>query len=201
MAFSRSKITSLLMPIGDTKKTYRRSGYLSALKHDMASTRLSVRGRTFYGESPGILSCTDDVREGKLQAVIRLLPEYVHQKDYYEILYITNEATACAPWNTSIFALAAIFLDAWATECEKSEYYNLGLEWLWLFVEAGELLSLSEEYDSSKAEPNKCKDGSLQHLALKIRQIAGRFAARWPDNPFDRFYEFESAIGEEEYQS
>jgi hypothetical protein len=85
--------------------------------------------------------------------------------------------------------------------CEKEDYDGPGLEWLWLFVEVGDILSLYEEYDSSGSEPNECKVESAQYLSWKIGQIAGRFAVRWSDDPFGEFKNFEDAIGEKEFQS
>jgi len=161
----------------------------------MATTKVSVRGHSYYGEGSGILKCTDDVRQGKLQAAIYLLAEYMRQKDHAEILYLWTEAIACTPWATHISGIILPdILDFSVAECEKEDYDGPGLEWLWLFVEVAELLSLYEEYDSSGTAPNECKKESPQYLAWKIGQIAGRFAARWPDDPFDKFQDFESAV-------
>lgn len=192
---TRFALGFLLLAGADKKRS-------KAILHDMAATKVSVRGHSYY-EGSGILSCTDDIRGGKLQATTYLLTEYVRQKDYYEILYLITEAVACTPWATySLVGIVPVILDLSVAECEKEGDYDVpGLEWLWLFVEVGELLSLCGEYDSSGPAPNECKKESPQYLAWKIGQIAGRFAARWSDDPFNRFQGFRDAIGEEEYQS
>jgi len=172
-----------------------------AILHDMAATKVSIRGRSYYGEGAGILGCTDDIGQGKLQTAISLLPEYANQKNFGEILYLMTEALACAPWATPIRIIVPRIIDSCVAACEKEDYDGPGLEWLWLFVEVGELLSLYEEYDSSGSEPNECKVESAQYLSWKIGQIAGRFAVRWHDDPFGEFKNFEDAIGEKECQS
>jgi len=169
--------------------------------HDMAATKVSIRGHSYYGEGPGILGCTGDIRQGKLQTAIHLLPEYAKQKNFGEILYLMTEALACTPWATPIPNIVPAIIDSCVAEYEKADYDGPGLEWLWLFVEVGELLSLYEEYDSSGAVPNECQVESAQYLSWKIGQIAGRFAARWHDDPFGEFQDFRGAIGEKEYQS
>ncbi len=192
---TRFALGFLLLAGADTKRS-------KAILHDMAATKVSVRGHSYYGEGPGILGCTDDIKQGKLQAAIHLLPEYVRQKDYYEILYLITEAVTCTPWATSILYIIPAILDACAAEYESRDYDGAaGLEWLHLFVEAGELLSLYEEYDSVGSAPNECKVESAPYMAWKIGLIAGRFAARYYDDPFGKFQDFDSTIGEEEYQS
>ena len=182
----------LLLAKGDKTRS-------KGILHDMAATKVSVRGHSYYGEGPGILSCTNDVRQGKLRVAFDLLPEYARQKDCVEILYLVTEALACAPWATYILDILPVIIDYCVTEYEKEDYDGPGLEWLHLFVEAAELLSLCEEYDSSGSAPNECKEESPQYLAWKIGQIAGRLAARWPDDPFGEFQDFKSAI-EEDFQ-
>ena len=191
---TRFALGFLLLAKGDKARS-------KAILHDMASTRISVRGKTYYSEDIGILSCTNDIRQGKLEAAFGLLPEYGEQKNFDDILYLMTEAVACAPWATYILHIVPFLIDGCVAEYEKADYDGPGLEWLWLFVEVGELLSLYEEYDSSGSVPNECKVESAQYMAWSIGQIAGRFAARWHDDPFGQFQDFESAIGEKEYQS
>ncbi len=167
----------------------------------MAATKVSIRGHSYYSEGPGIVKCTDDVRQGKLQAAIGLLAEYAEQKNFGEILYLMTEAVACTPWATYILSVVPPVIDGCVAECEKEDYDGPGLEWLWLFVEVGEILSLCEECDPSGSAPNECKVVSPQYFAWKIGEVAGRFAARWHDNPFSEFQDFRDAIGEKEYQS
>lgn len=191
---TRFALGFLLLAKGDKVRS-------KAILHDMAATKVSIRGHSYYGEGPGIVKCTDDVRQGKLQAAIGLLPEYAEQKNFGEILYLMTETVACTPWATYILLIVPGVIDGCVAEYEKVGYDGPGLEWLWLFVEVGELLSLYEEYDSSGSVPNECKVESAQYMAWNIGQIAGRFAARWHDDPFGKFQDFESAIGEKEFQS
>ena len=190
---TRFALGFLLLAKGDKARS-------KAILHDMAATKVSVRGHSYYGEGPGIVKCTDDVRQGKLQAAIGLLPEYAEQKNFGEILYLMTEAVACTPWATAIPLIVPFVIDSCVAEYEKAGYDGPGREWLWLFVEVGELLSLYEKYDSSGSVPNECKVESAQYMAWKIGQIAGRFAARWHDDPFGKFQDFEIAPEEKEFQ-
>jgi len=169
--------------------------------HDMAATKVSMRGYQHYGGYPGILGCTADIRQGKWQTLIHLLPEYVGQERYREVLFLMTEVLACAPWAKFIPSIAPTIIDNCVLECEKTNLDEPDLEWLWLLVEVGELLSLYGEGDSSGAVPNECQEESPQYLSWKVGQIAGRFAARWHDNPFAHFQSFVNTIGEEEFQS
>jgi hypothetical protein len=130
-----------------------------------------------------------------------LILEYGRQEEYAEILYLITEAIACFPSLTAILAVVPPILDGCVRKYEKQDYDGPGLEWLHLFVEVGELLSLCEKYDSSESAPNECEADSAQYLSWKIGQITGRFALRWHDDPFSEFCHFSDAIGDEAFES
>jgi len=169
--------------------------------HDMVSTKVTFRGHSYSGEAPGVLSYTSDISAVKLQSFFYLLPVYGLQKDWAEILFLITESIACAPWAKSILTIVPTILDAWVKENSDLNYDGPGLEWLWIFVEVSELLSLYDECDSTNSAPEKCNVASAQYLAWKIGQITGRFALRWPQNPFNEFKNFQSALEEKEFQS
>jgi len=89
-----------------------------------------------------------------------------------------------------------VLLDHWVEKCEKTDNSQEcdfpALEWLDLFAEAAEILSVCQEADSSGGLPNECKAESAQFLAWKFGRIAGKFAIhdRWRENPVEAFAEF-----------
>lgn len=163
--------------------------------HQMVATRLPTRGVEVRA-GPGIIRQTLDITRGKLLAALFMQQEYEAEGGYGEALYLVTEAVACNPWATQLLQEAPVLLDHWAERCEKEdaseEYEFPTLQWLDLFAEAAEVLSVCQEADSSGALPNECKEESAQFLAWKFGQIAGKLAVhdRWCENPVEAFAEF-----------
>lgn len=190
---ARFALGFLLLANGDKK-------YSKVILHERVSTELSVRGAEVRS-GPRIVSYTGDMATGKWQTALYLLPEYLRQEDYGEMLYLMTEAAACNSWDTVMVSLAPAVLDRWATKCENedaSQGFDFPtLEWLDLFAEAVEILSVCQEIDSSATLPNECKKESAQYLAWKFGKIAGTFIVpdnRWHDDPFSNLWELSHAV-------
>jgi hypothetical protein len=175
-------------------------GRSKEILHAMMDTKLNLRGQTICTLS-NVLDCTNDVREVKLQTFFYLLVEYLLQKDFLEILFLITESIACTTWATEILKIVPVVLDVISRNYINTDDYSPGLEWLWLFTELGELLSLYQEYDASNIKPYECKQESAQFLTWKIGQMAGIFAEKWSKDPFKAFEDYRGVLGKEEYQS
>ena len=166
--------------------------------HDMVAMKVTAT-RQPYSVEEGTMTqnSINDISAGKLHTFLYLLPVYAQQEDWLENLFNLNECITCAPWAKPLLILGPIFLDGWIKDVSEQDNDRPGLEWLWLFVEAGELLLLNRENDSA-ATPSECKKDSVQYLSWKIGQIIGKFALNWYDDPFDHFKSYESVVGEKD---
>jgi len=167
---ARLALGLVLLASGDKSRS-------NAMLHDMAATKLSVRGSTIRS-GPGVVAYQPDLAYAKSYAALHILQEHILQEDYGEILFLMTEAAACNPGDVLMPMLSGWTLDLWATKCEKTdasqEYDFPSLEWLDLFAGASDILSVSRE-DASGDLPHDCERESAQFLAWEFGQLVGRF--------------------------
>lgn len=171
------------------------------LLHEMAGTQLTLRGEEVRS-GLGIVKYYRDMAYAKLYTVLSLLLIYPYEEsqNYGEILYHINETLpyiTAAPWQNLLIKEGYEVLEGWTEKCEvedaRREFDFPTLEWLDLFAEAAETLSLCQEADVEGDLPSKCKPESAQFLAWKFGQIVSRFVApdsRWHDDAFGQFSGF-----------
>ena len=186
---TRFALASLFLLESDKKNA-------AGVLHELLATPVSPRGRSYFS-GPGVLPSSPDVISGKLTAAF--FNYGLNQDDNLNNLSSFTELFACLPSAGHLLVMIHSFIDGCVAEYEKYDYPCL--EWVWLFVEIGEILSLVEAYDASGVDPGVCKKESAQYMAWKFGQVAGKFALRWTDDPFALFYNYWSAVGEKDYQS
>lgn len=177
--------------------------YAKKILHEMAATKLSVRGNEFRS-GPGIVNWTRDIAQGKWLSAFYLMAEYRRQEDYQELLFLMTEAAACNSPDTDMVYFASVPLDLWVARCEKEddsrELDFPDMNWLDVFAAAADILSVCQKSDSSNVLPNECKKESPQFLAWKFGQIVGRFAyndIRWREDPLVKLSDIKDFISDQ----
>lgn len=165
----------------------------------MAATKPSWNPYTGHlVDGPGFIRQTKDISWAIWLTATLMQTVYEEDGDYKEALDLITGAWAFNPELSEIFTTKVpVLLDYWAAECEREDattaYDFPTLEWLDLFAEAAELLSVCQEADTAGALPSDCKHESAQFLAWKFGQIAGKVVApdnRWHEDPFHNFRQF-----------
>lgn len=194
---SRFGLGFLLLAKGD----YQRA---TDIFHQMAAMDYRRRGSPLRGGTA--LGLHTDVEWGKWLAAV--LVSHIHraQEDYREALFLITEAAACGGGCETLLSEGGALLDLWAEKCVRmdatQEQDSPTLEWLDLFAEAAELLSISTYVEPEGTLPNTYPKESPPFLAYQLGQIAARFAFEgegWRENPFDKTWALHHAIDEGEY--